>query len=186
MWSSCFGSNMRLPNYAQALFELMCMIVNSSDGKSPYVAGPERLQTYLCNVSGPLRSSASRCKHHPEICCSFYSLHKELLCLRFQWTNNLLCEQLKQAVSTRQGLSYDMLLCLWKQKRGVHDYGLEHVVRKGGMVALQHQLLMENICFLPRPLESFPWEIGPWCYRSKPGCSLIRVLRLYLSLLRNH
>lgn len=43
--------------------------------------------------------------------------------------------------------------------------------QRGVMVALQHQLLMENICFLPCPLERFSWEIGPWCYHSEPGHS---------------
>lgn len=47
------------------------------------------------------------------------------------------------------------------------------------MVALQHQLLMENICFLPHPLKRFSWETGTRRYRSKPGCSLSRILRQY-------
>lgn len=56
-----------------------------------------------------------------------------------QRTNNLLSEQLKQAVSTRQNLNYYMLLLrLRKQKKGVYDYGLELVVREGVIVALQH------------------------------------------------
>ena len=66
------------------------------------------------------------------------------------------------------------------QSCGCKNNGLEGGLNgKGGMVALQHQLLMENICFFPQPLERFSWETGTRCYRSKPGCSLSRVLRQY-------
>lgn len=103
------------------------------------------------------------------------------MCPQMQGTNNLLSEQLKQAVSTRQNLNYYMMLLrLWKQRKGVHDYGLELVVREGIIVALQQYFLMENICFLSHPHETSTWETSPDGNSLNWVISLFEILILYL------
>lgn len=125
--------------------------------------------------------TAGDCKCHQESRNSFQTLCKVLICPQMQRTNNLLSEQLKQAVSTRQNLNYYMvLLRLWKQRKGVHDYGLELVVREGIIVALQHYFLMENICFLSHPHETSTWEMSPDGNSLNWVISLLGILMLYL------
>lgn len=117
----------------------------------------------------------------------FQTFCKVLMCPQMQRTNNLLSEQLKQAVSTRQNLNYYMLLLrLRKQKKGVYDYGLELVVREGVIVALQHQLLMENICFLSHPHETGTWEMSPDGISLNWVSPLFGILMQYLNTLGNH